>query len=137
MNLGTSARWGLRELAGGIDAQASREPVHGSSAMGHLAVARLSELAADHVVRADFAKPAISRLLLREIEVDTADEDAVTAQIVALHQRILGDVPEEGDSGVQATLELWQTIQRQTGEATTAWTMVIAALLQSPERRIY
>ena len=137
VDLGLHARWGFRDMAGGIDATASVHPVHSPSTMGHLTTARLAELAADHVVRNDFQAAPSGRLLLTEIEPLDTEVESVTRQIMVLHRRILAEHTDDSDPGIAETVGLWQRVHQSTQDSHEAWRAVIAALLQAPERRVY
>ena len=136
VDLSRNARWGFRSVAGGVDGYDSVRPVHDPSPMRHLALARLAEEAAAHVVAEDMALPPAKRRLLREL-VSDPPEGVIGIQAQALHQRILGQTLPDADPDLESTLTLWQTVYDRSSDADRAWATVIAAMLQSPDRVLY
>ena len=136
VDLGRNARWGFRSVAGGSDGYDSLQPVHDSSPMRHLAVARLAEEAGAHVVASDMALPPAQRMLLRELDIE-GPSDGVHIQVQALHERLLGERLPDDDPALQDTVALWQAVYDTNADADRAWATVIAAMLQAPDRMLY
>lgn len=132
VDLTTSDRWGYRALFGGIDGFQVLLPTHTATPNKVLVLQRLSAEAASYVVEHDFAAAAADRRLLSLVEPDTTDQASVEAQLVALHDRVLGT---HTDEDIAETWGLFDAT-RQATDTTEAWTLVISLLLQDP-RLVY
>lgn len=135
VELGTNARWGYRDVGGGQDGYDSLHPVHAPQPMRHLAVGRMAEEAAGWVVAHEAGLAPRDRRLLREVEPTERDPDALDAQLVALHERILAVDATRADR--VAAEALWRDVLERSGSPERAWAAVIAAMLQSPELGVY
>lgn len=135
VDLGRSDLLGYRAMAGGIDSRRVVEPTHTPTPTKALVLGRWAAEAAGHVVDGDFAT-AGERRLLQTVEADTIDEERVRAELVRLHLRILGEWVTADDPIVDETWALWDTARRRH-DPTTAWKLVIAALLQDPRMGFY
>ena len=62
---------------------------------------------------------------------------AIRDQIAWLHLRILGEFLAADSEEVDLTLSLYDSVYTRTGSASTAWTVVISALLQDPRMMFY
>ncbi len=101
----------LRVLYGGIDSDSvikrAREP---NSIMANIQLRMANEVALI-AVPYDFSKPAAERVLFPGIEVEdiaVGSEAKVTAAVVALHERILGETLPATDPEIVATVALFQ-----------------------------
>lgn len=106
------------DLYGGIDfllTQARRRDISGTTAMVQSA---LAQDYACQLVGHQFAKPAMMREVLAEVELsDTPADPAADARIrqaiLSLHERVLGEVIDETDPRFQITYDLFVTLQRE------------------------
>lgn len=135
VDLMTNARWGYREIAGGMDGYHSHQPVHQPQPLRHLAVGRLAEEAAGQVVGHEAGLPPSERRLLTRIELDDTDPERVQVQLQALHEALLGESPESTE--LPPLYALWSGAHQASGSTERAWAAVIAAMLQAPELRVY
>lgn len=101
----------LRVLYGGIDSDSvikrAREP---NSIMANIQLRMANEVAL-LAVPYDFSKPAAERVLFPGIEVEdiaVGSEAKVTAAVVTLHERILGETLAPTDPEIAATVALFQ-----------------------------
>ncbi len=107
-------------------------PTHSPTPTKALTMAILAADAAGWVVQTDLARDASARRLLRWVEADTVAEAQVRGQLAWLHARILGELLEPDDPGLDASLELFELGLELRGSASGAWILVITALLQDP-----
>lgn len=136
-DLGRNARWGVRELAGGTDGYDSLQPVHSPQPLRALATQELAWQAADHVVRADLEQVSSERRLLSLVEGTPEDVRRLKAQVAVLNERILGEALPPGAPELVGLESLWMDSFEAQGDATRAWIVVVASLLQSPELGVY
>jgi hypothetical protein len=127
---------GFRSMAGGVDGAQVLVATHQPTPTKLLVLERLSAEAAGAVVDTDFALPAAERHLLGMVEPDTADETAVRAQIVWLHERILGRAVASDSLDADELFGLFEQARAESG-VPTAWKVVIATLLQDPDLLFY
>lgn len=126
-------RFGFRAMAGGVEGVQITEPSFAYSPTRTLVLQALAAEAAAHAVDADMAVPKDSRRLLTAIAGDATREPAVREQIVALHERLLGETVDPAGPDVDAGLALFKAGLGPGGQDTArAWTLVLTALLQDP-----
>ena len=145
--IATSAAYGVRAVAGGIDGYRIKTPSHGPSPALTLLQRRLGEEAAAWVVRRDFSLPAGDRQLLRGVEDGTDDPATVEAQLRDLHRRFYSLAAEEEDEDIDGLLELFALVEANQAaeqeedeleaETTRAWTVVLSVMLQDPRILLY
>lgn len=121
---------GFKVHGGGIDSQTKLTPVFNYSATMSAYLRNLAAEAAGFVVENDFAAAAADRKLLALVEADTTDEQAVRDQLAALHLRVLAEVVAPDSPEVDATYALFVAAVDQTPDVSTAWKVVLTALLQ-------
>lgn len=132
-------RVGVKGLAGGADGRTTTRNADAPNATMVLVQERLAELAAAHVVVADWSKAPADRHLLHQVDIDAPTDDLanVRAQLVDLHARIFGrDVTPDG-AQVEAHLELWTALVALHDDPVEAWTGVVAAFLRDPDLLLY
>ena len=133
-DLMTSDLVGFRSMAGGMDGYRVTSPTHTDTPTRQLVVARYAAEAAGFAVRNDFdGNPR----LLTEVSSDTIDEDAIRAQLVQLHLRILGEDVADDSEAVSQTYTLFAAGRANGGDAASGWRVVLTALLQSPDVLFY
>jgi hypothetical protein len=137
VDLSVSDVFGYRAMAGGIDSKVILRPTRGVTPTKTLVMAQLAANAAASVVDQDLAKPASERRLLHLVEMDTASELQLRAQIVALHARILGQTIDPYGEEAQASYELYELGVRTRGDAAGGWKVLLTALLQDPAMMFY
>lgn len=132
VDLSNSDVFGFRAMSGGVDGKVILRPTHSPTPTKALTMAILAADAAGWVVQTDLARDASARRLLRWVEADTVAEAQVRGQLAWLHARILGELLEPDDPGLDASLELFELGLELRGSASGAWILVITALLQDP-----
>lgn len=137
VDLGDDALRGWVLLWGGIDGPYISQPTHESSTTSTLVLEEYAAFAAAHVVSTDLSEPdPQARRLLRWVEPETTDEAAVRAQLVRLHQRVLGEDLAEDDPLLDASYDLFVQALAYGGQPARAWAVVLYAML-SDERLEY
>ena len=126
-------RWGFRSMTGGIDGWEVTAPSHAPTPTKLLFAAAVGAEAAHAVVEGDWAVTAAERRLLDQVEPDTTDPDAVRSQLVGLHAAILGEHVAPDGPEVDESYALFEA----TADPTTAWKLVISAMLQSDRILFY
>ncbi len=129
-------RFGVRSLAG--DVRTSGIVARGPSPTQVEVHERWAQQAARHVARHDADHPDAATLLR---DVDVAGDpgaDALRAQIVALHLRILSEVVAPDAPSVDEEVQLWQAVAARTaGDTVEAWAVVVEYLLRDPAFVVY
>jgi len=125
---------GFRSMAGGMDGYRVTSPTHTDTPTRQLVVARYAAEAAGFAVDSEFSG---SPRLLTEVSASTTDEDAIRAQLVLLHLRILGEDVAAGSDAISETYALFEAGLAGGGDAASGWRVVLSALLQSPEVLFY
>jgi hypothetical protein len=126
VDFATTDAFGLRTLMGGIDGWDVVDPEPRPLPTRELAIAWFAEEAAAFVVDHDAGAEVGARTLLADGVVSTPD--AVRSQLAALHLAVLGEWVDGAD--LDATVGLWDGAFARSGDATHAWKVVVAAMLQ-------
>ncbi|MCB9745065.1 MAG: DUF1588 domain-containing protein [Alphaproteobacteria bacterium] len=131
-------RFGLRGLLSGGDT-ASDVGTAGITPMTALVRERLARAAAGHVAAWDREHPDEARLFTRVdfSETPLLAEEAMRAQIVDLHLRVLGQVVTSDDEAVDRAMALWQEAFALEGSTERAWALVLELLLRHPDFLVY
>ena len=126
---------GFRVLAGGSDGWRVMEPTHAATPARSLVYSVAAETAAAHVVRSDLANDRGSARLLRLVQVDTRDPETLRVQMRQLSKDIMGKPLPRKE--LVALVDLWSAVFADSSDATHAWEVVVAALLQDPSLGLY
>jgi len=137
INVGNSDLFGFRSMQGGIDGYTVTHPTHTATPTKALAMSMHADEAAGFGVESDWLLPASERKLLHLVEATTSDEAAVREQLAWLHLRILGEFLEPDSEDIDLTYALFDSVYTNTSSPTTAWKVVISALLQDPRMTFY
>lgn len=130
LDLMRGARFGFAVLAGGIDGLYVELPSDTVNATTALVLRALAQQAAAHVVAADFAESDPSaRHLLGDVSATDRDEATITAQLVALHARLYGELVEPDDPSVVAAWSLFSATADES-DPERAWLVTLSAMLQ-------
>lgn len=127
VDLMTDAFFGFKVLLGGTDGQGVARPSHTMNATATLALRGLAAHAAPFVVEQDFAEDRADRRLLKIVDADTTDDNAIRAQLVALEQRLYGATADET---VDAAAALFTEALGASGDVKRAWSVTLFAMLQ-------
>jgi hypothetical protein len=106
-------------------------PSHTFNATSTLLSEALAGEAAAWVVSRDFAEsdPA-ARKLLTLVEPTSADEQAIRAQLVWLHARILGELVAADSQVTNESYQLYSEALAHSGDSRRAWQTTLFAMLQ-------
>jgi hypothetical protein len=126
VDFATTDAFGLRTLMGGIDGWDVVDPEPRPLPTRELAIAWLAEEAAAFVVDRDAVAAPAERTLLMDGVVSSPD--LVRRQLAALHLAVLGEWV--GDADLDVTFALWDGAYARSGDASHAWKVVVAAMLQ-------
>ncbi len=139
VDLSTSDLFGFRAMQGGVDSFVITHPLHTVTPTKMLTLQVLSHDAARFVVDSDFDAEPSDRRLLRELtDPGTDDPDAIVAQLVVLHQRILGVQTHDDDPDIALSYGLFaEVLELNGGDTRAAWTVTVATLLQDPRVLFY
>jgi hypothetical protein len=135
VDLMNSDYYGFRALAGGVDGMYVTVPLWDTSPSRVMAIDVLASEAAAWVVTADLRQPDLSRRRLLTLLSNPIDPDEIRAQLAALTFRFYGERVDADDPSLDAAYELLDTAYH--GDATRAWTLVVAAMLQDPALLFY
>ena len=127
---------GFRAMTGGIDGATITAPSHLANPVRLLGISMIAEEAAGFVVPSDLAAPTGSRRLLQTVTPSTTDEASVRAEIAALYRRMHGMTRDPASDDVTDAYTLWSAVH-EASDTRTAWSAVVAALLQSPDTLFY
>ena len=127
---------GFRAMAGGIDGFSITSPTHTPTPVKLLALAAHAEESAGYAVAREFSLSADARTLLRLVTPETTDEATVREQLQALNQQLYGVPVGPEDEQVSALYDLWASMA-SISEPTTAWTVTLSAMFQSPDLMFY
>ncbi len=139
IDMTASAVFGLRSVAGGIDAYHVITPTRTPTTGRNLLIERLADEAAAFVATRDFAESDFNnRRLLRFVGADTTEEVQIKAQLTFLHRRILSEWVEADSAEVVASFALYQELLTSVdGNTSKAWSLVISAFLQDSRLNLY
>ncbi|MGE3670901.1 MAG: DUF1588 domain-containing protein [Polyangiaceae bacterium] len=127
--------FGYEVLAGGIDAVNVTLPAHEMTATSSLVVRNLAAHAAEYVVEQDFRYPSSAKLL--HLAEDEQTEDALRAQIVELHARILGELVDAHSPEVDESYALFSASRGSTQSNRRGFKVLIFAMLQDSRLLFY
>jgi hypothetical protein len=136
VDLGEDAYRGWVVLWGGIDGPYIARPTHQSSTTSSMILDAYAKYGAQRVVADDFAQAdPDARRLLRWVEADTTDEDAVRTQLAKLELRLWGEQvdPADTDDG----WELFRAVLADSADPRRAWTVVLSAMLADDRVEYY
>jgi hypothetical protein len=138
VHLGEDAFRGWVMLWGGIDGPYVAHPTHASSTTSSLLLQEYAAFAASRVVQDDLAEVDPSRRrLLRWVEADTTEEDAVRLQLQRLHLRVLGEVLPDDSPALDASEELFFAALSASNSPPRAWAVVLSAMLSDVRMEFY
>lgn len=131
VNLARDSFLGYRVIGGGIDAQFVTRPSMTDSATSSLFLRAFAAEAASYVVQKDFeeADPQ-ARRLLRLVNVDTADEASIRAQLAWLHKRVFSEFVTPDAESVSETWSLWSQAHAHSQDPARAWETTLTAMFQ-------
>jgi hypothetical protein len=138
VDLMNNDNFGFRTMMGGVDGMYVTAPVRDTTPTRLLALDAFASEAAAWVVEKDLQESDLShRRLLTQLADPVLPTD-VKAQLAALYFRLYGD-PVDVDSAEVALLYayLQDAYSRRGGNATEAWTLTVAAMLQDPALLFY
>lgn len=134
----TSAAYGVRAIAGGIDGYRTTTPSYSASPGLVLLQQRLAEESSAFVVARDFELAPEERRLFADIGPEDTDPAAVGAQIQLLSQRLYGAQLSVNDLDITELMELFDaSLDDPSCDTTTAWTTVLTVMLQDPRILLY
>lgn len=136
-DLMTTDRYGYRAMFGGVDGLQVTSPIHGATPTKMMVMDTFGSEAAGFVVDNDFAAAAASRRLLTLVEADVRDEAAIRAQLVPLHERILGEAVTADSPEVDETWNLFAAGLAAGDTPADAWKLVLSAMFQDPRVLFY
>jgi hypothetical protein len=138
VHLGEDALRGWVMLWGGIDGPYVSHPTHASSTTSALVLQEYAAFAASRVVQDDLGEPDPSRRrLLRWVEADTTDTEAVRLQLQRLHLRVLGEILADDSAALDTSEELFFAALSASGSPTRAWAVVLSAMLSDERVEFY
>ncbi|MCB9780919.1 MAG: hypothetical protein H6742_20285 [Alphaproteobacteria bacterium] len=122
---------GYRVMAGGVDGLVVLRPDPLPTLTRSLVIRRLAQAAAADVVASDGAIDSGRRLFRDgdDLAALTPDDEAWRAQVVQLHRRILGTVP---DDDRVADLAALYTAVSDAADPDQAWASVVSLMLRDP-----
>ena len=130
-------RYGYRAMFGGVDGLQVTSAIHGATPTKMMVMDTYGSEAAGFVVENDFATSAASRRLLGLVEAGDQEEAKIRAQLVPLHERILGELVTADSPEVSATWDLFAAGLAAGDTPEDAWKLVLSAMFQDPRVLFY
>jgi hypothetical protein len=138
VDLMNNDNFGFRAMMGGVDGMYVTSPVWDTTPTRLLALDALVSESAAWVVNADLQQSDLSqRTLLTQLANPVLAADVKT-QLAALYFRFYGEqVDVDGPEVALLNSFFADAYDTRGGDATEAWTLVVAAMLQDPELLFY
>jgi hypothetical protein len=137
VDLMNNDNFGFRAMMGGVDGMYVTSPVWETTPTRLLSVDAFVSEAAAWVVNKDLQLSDRSqRTLLKDLSNPVLAADIKT-QLAALYFRLYGEQVDLDGPEVALLNSFWADAYARRGDATEAWTLTVAAMLQDPELLFY